>query len=223
MKMQLVGNTHLIAGGSEMIAAVLTVIEKGGIEIHGNPDIYIREYRHFGIENARDIRQKATARAFGDKRYFIIAAAVMTSEAQNALLKTLEEAPGDAMFFLIVPSPQTLLPTVLSRAQLLKLPGSDADTALDATKFLGASCAARLDMLKSLMDKDGDDKRDMSAIIRFLSALERKLATRMSAETREGVEAVYRARLYVSDKGALVKPLLEQVALLVPKMNSSQK
>ena len=68
-------------------------------------------------------------------------------------------------------------------------------------------------MLKPLLEKDEDDKRDIGKIVAFLSALERALKRKP-----EGLHAIYRARKYIGDKGALVKPLLEQVALLVPKI-----
>jgi hypothetical protein len=78
-------------------------------------------------------------------------------------------------------------------------------------------------MLKPLLDKDKDDRRDLGAIITFLSSLERTLATVKPLEhVRAGLESVYRARKHVTDKGALVKPLLEQVALLVPLVKDGQ-
>lgn len=43
----------------------------------------------------------------------------LTAEAQNALLKLLEEPPEDTVFIMTVDSPQHLLSTVTSRAQLL--------------------------------------------------------------------------------------------------------
>ena len=39
----------------------------------------------------------------------------MNANAQNALLKSLEEPTGDTMFFLLAENPGALLPTVLSR------------------------------------------------------------------------------------------------------------
>jgi DNA polymerase III delta prime subunit len=144
----------------------------------------------------------------------------MTNEAQNALLKTLEEPPADAMFFFIVPAPEVLLPTLRSRAQILTLrSGKKTEDLVDAKKFLAAPVAKRLEMLKPLLEKDDDDKRDTGEIIRFLGSLERLLEKKPEGlarpATAEGVDAVYRARKYMGDKGALVKPLLEQVALLV--------
>ncbi len=44
----------------------------------------------------------------------------MNQEAQNCLLKTLEEPRGQALIFLISDQPERLLPTILSRCQTLK-------------------------------------------------------------------------------------------------------
>lgn len=223
----LIGNVYIVGGGASRIPDVLALLEKEGLRWHGNPDVYVCEYRHFGIDEARELRARSASRALavttgqsGARRFFVIAAASMTNEAQNALLKTLEETPGGAVFFLIVPSPHMLLPTVRSRAQMLQLTGhtGEDETRIDAREFLAATLQARLDMLKILLEKGNDEKRDIGAIIAFLSSLERLLAKNVSAQTRAGIRALYRARTYVGDKGALIKPLLEQVALLSPKV-----
>lgn len=44
-----------------------------------------------------------------------------TTEAQNALLKTLEEPPGYAVLVVLATDPELLLPTIVSRCQLLTL------------------------------------------------------------------------------------------------------
>lgn len=44
------------------------------------------------------------------------------SDAQNSLLKTLEEPKGDTLLILVTHSPQMLLKTVFSRVQVLKFP-----------------------------------------------------------------------------------------------------
>ena len=83
--------------------------------------------------------------------------------------------------------------------------------------FVAASTNTRLEMIKPLLDKDKDDRRDMGAILTFLSSLEITVSRVKPLENmRSGIESIYRARKHITDKGALVKPLLEQVALLVP-------
>jgi hypothetical protein len=64
------------------------------------------------------------------------------------------------------------------------------------------------------LDKDEDERRDLAGTISFLADLERVLAL-SPRENREGIRALYRARMYITDRGALTKTLLEQMALLV--------
>ncbi len=213
--MALVGNVQLIQGGADQMPAVLALLKKEGIDVQGNPDLFMKSYTHFSIEDARSLRDRATRSAIaGDRRVFVIAAPLIAADAQNTLLKTIEEPAGNALFIFLVPSPEILLPTVRSRAQILKLEGVATNGLIDGQKFLSASPKARLDMLKPLLDKDKDERRDLGAIITFLSSLERSVATIKPLQKKK-LEAIYRARAYISDKGALVKPLLEQVALLV--------
>ena len=214
MKTPLVGNVHLIAGTAAVVPQILGLLKDEGISVEGNPDIYIREYPRFGVDDAIELRDRSNKRPIaGSQRFFIIATPGMTNEAQNALLKTLEEPPADAAFFIVVPAPEMLLPTLRSRSQVLTLLHEEAENSIDTKTFLAASPGERLDMLKPLLEKDEDDKRDIGRIVGFLSALERVLEKKP-----EGLHAIYRARKYIGDKGALVKPLLEQVALLVPKI-----
>lgn len=68
--------------------------------------------RHFVIEPANQTP------ALGRRRVFVIRDAErMNAGAQNALLKTLEEPPGDACLVLVTSSSQRLLPTIRSRCQ----------------------------------------------------------------------------------------------------------
>jgi hypothetical protein len=84
---------------------------------------------------------------------------------------------------------------------------------------LETSGKRRLELLKPLLEKGDEDKRDIGAILGFLAGLEVELGkVRANSEKKVGLEAVYRARKYAADKGALLKPLLEQVALLVPSI-----
>ena len=212
--MRLAGNTHLVVGGPETVRFVLEFLEREGVAVKGNPDLYVRTYKQFGVEEARELRERAGSRPVaGPYRVFVVATPSMTMEAQNTLLKTLEEPPAGAMFFFIIPAPDTLLATLRSRAQMLAL-GTQmrGSSIVDVHLFLAATPQRRLDMLKVLLEKDEDEKRDLGNIIAFLSSLEKSVE-----KDPDGLRAVYRAQKYIGDRGALVKPLLEQIALLVPK------
>jgi len=73
------------------------------------------------IEQVRGLKQFLHLKTLGDqpiRRVVIVELAEsMTTEAQNALLKLLEEPPADTLFVLTAARPAALLPTVLSRTQ----------------------------------------------------------------------------------------------------------
>lgn len=214
----LIGNVQLVRGGEEMVPHIFALLRERGIETEANPDMDVRLYPQFTVDDARQLVERTQTRSLsGQRRVFVIVTANLTYEAQNTMLKTLEEPAGNALFFLVVPSPEALLATVRSRAQMLVLEGEQTGGKVDVAAFLKADPQKRLDHLKPLLDKGEDDVRDISAIITFLSSLERTLST-VSPLPRVGIEAVYRARKYAGDKGSLLKPLLEQIALLSPRV-----
>jgi len=86
--------------------------------------------KEIGIEQARTLKQVIRMRANpGSRKVAVVDDADRLSiAAQNALLKTLEEPPGDAVLLLTAASPGSLLPTVRSRCRRLALlPLADAD------------------------------------------------------------------------------------------------
>ncbi|MDF2670522.1 MAG: polymerase [Paenibacillus sp.] len=72
-----------------------------------------------GVEEIRDIRDKAkyAPTEVRQKVYIIDEVHMLTTEAFNALLKTLEEPPGHVMFILATTEPHRLPATILSRCQ----------------------------------------------------------------------------------------------------------
>ncbi len=75
------------------------------------------------IESIRELQKEIQLKPYeGSKKVFIINnAEAMTIQAQNALLKTLEEPPAYATIILLTNNASSLLPTIISRCQLLKL------------------------------------------------------------------------------------------------------
>jgi DNA polymerase-3 subunit delta' len=90
-----------------------------------HPDVLLVEPGETGaikVDQARDAIERSAYRPFEGKRRVVIVddADAMVEEAQNAMLKTLEEPPGASAFVLVSSRPDLLLPTVRSRCQLLR-------------------------------------------------------------------------------------------------------
>ena len=74
------------------------------------------------IDQVRDAIERSAYRPFEGRRRVVIIddAESLNAEAQNALLKTLEEPPAASTFVLVTSRPDMLLPTVVSRCQRLR-------------------------------------------------------------------------------------------------------
>lgn len=176
------------------------------IDAH-SPDLFVSHVDTFGVTEARALRDRALLHPLEHERnVFIVSAGTVSVDAQNMLLKTLEE-PVRSQFFFFVPQPERLLPTLLSRVQILNAP---RNVYADVSEFMRAPHAKRLDMIKEMV---GEDSFTTSSALSFLDALEVYLATRSAQQN--GMRALYDAKRYLTQTGASVKILLEHVALLV--------
>ena len=90
-----------------------------------HPDVKLvrPEKKSIGVEEIRALIDALSLRPYeGDRHIAMIEQAdKMTPSAQNALLKTLENPPGEVMFFLITDAPGALLDTIRSRCQTVRL------------------------------------------------------------------------------------------------------
>lgn len=145
IRMGKVSHAYIIQGeagsGKKMLADIFATTlqcEEGGTQpcghcqsckqaLSGNhPDIrhLIHEKATIGVDDIRlqlnnDIMVKPYSRPY--KVYIIEEAEKMTEQAQNAMLKTIEEPPEYAIILLLTVNAKLLLPTILSRCILLNV------------------------------------------------------------------------------------------------------
>jgi DNA polymerase III subunit delta' len=100
------------------------------------------------VDQVRDLvdRRLALKRFEGRRRFVVVDPAdAMNPQAQNALLKTLEEPPEDTTLVLVASSPDSLLPTIRSRC--LRVPFSPVPASVVEERLLAEGhdpAAARL-------------------------------------------------------------------------------
>ena len=101
-------------------------------QVGSHPDIaYIKTLdgkKFLSVAQIRELRADAFVKAHqASHRVFIIEDAHrMNEQAQNALLKILEEPPKNVVFILLVPSKTMLLDTIISRCVLISLMGVES-------------------------------------------------------------------------------------------------
>lgn len=89
---------------------------------HPDVGLVVAPKRVLRVEQMRQIEKEANFRPFeGKARVFLIDEADKLNDASaNALLKVLEEPPGTSHLILITARPAMLLPTILSRCQMIR-------------------------------------------------------------------------------------------------------
>lgn len=122
---------QLVVGGTptERLTKALTFIQKSLGEKpnldKGHPDLILLESpSSIGIGQVRQLQKGLALKPYSSpvKTVLIREAERLTIPAQNALLKTLEEPPPNSLIILTTSKADLLLPTIVSRCQLIKLP-----------------------------------------------------------------------------------------------------
>ncbi len=91
-----------------------------------------------GIDEIRDLRESVryAPSRLKYKVYIIDEVHMLTKEAFNALLKTLEEPPAYAVFVLATTEPHKVLPTILTRCQRFDFKRIEIEQIIDRLRFI---------------------------------------------------------------------------------------
>lgn len=174
---------------------------------------WARPYERFGIDEARECIALLSLKNFAAAT-FLIGASAITSEAQQALLKLLEEPQEGTTIVLLLPH-GTLLPTVQSR--MLPYPDTleEEVSSVFAKQFLKLSGKDRSDYITKLL-KDDEGVKDR--VRDFVNGLEAALSKSIGKDqkTRQALEDIAMVRDYLSDRSPSLKMLLEHLALALP-------
>lgn len=134
---------------------------------------------HRGIEDVRALRDavKLSPAAGRKKVYIIDEAHMLTTEASNALLKTLEEPPSHVLFILATTNPEKLIETIRSRAtQILFKKASIEEVVRSLTRVVkGEKIKIDSKSLEIIAKRTGGSFRDAVKTLEQLVDEKRKL------------------------------------------------
>ena len=115
--------TYLIISTNETVRETQARTLAGQLNITSFDISVIETEGSIGIEDVRNLQKQIMLKPMhGENKAIIIKNAhMLTTEAQNALLKTLEEPPLHTYIYLTAENTNNLLPTILSRTSLIEL------------------------------------------------------------------------------------------------------
>jgi hypothetical protein len=112
------GNAFIFYGDHRDL--IVARLEREGFTPRGNPDYMALSFDTATVDDVRALASFASLRPVGAKKYALIEARQMTTEAQNALLKIVEEGTGNTTFIFVVPRGFFILPTLMSRCVIMR-------------------------------------------------------------------------------------------------------
>ena len=146
-----------------------------------------------GVDAVREIRRGvATVPSELEKKFYIIEEAdLMTVQAQNALLLTLEEPPSFVVFFLLAESARALLETIRSRAPSLRMEALRREELKEALLTLDPRARVTLNTQREefeaiLTAADGS----LGEAMRLLDPKERKIYLTAHALVESAIDAL---------------------------------
>ena len=135
-----------------------------------------------GIDNIRELREKAAIAPTSGKYkiYIIDEVHMLTKEAFNALLKTLEEPPAHVIFIMATTDAYKVPVTITSRAQTYTFKLADSNTMLDHLKSIAKKEGIKIDddALKVIVKRGGGSFRDSLSLLDQISTLSDKGITK---------------------------------------------
>jgi len=122
-----------------------------------NMDLFVLEDEKIGIAQIKQAIKHLSTKPFGTtaKSVIILEGSNISPDAQNALLKTLEEPAGDSIILIGADNETKLLPTILSRCSVINLNSTlNPISNFNLAQVTDASVEERFDLIEKASDKE---------------------------------------------------------------------
>lgn len=163
-----------------------------------------KERGTFSVEMVRNLQAELSYATFQGKVRHIVLVDIHQSslEAQNAMLKLLEEPPKKTQFWLITPHPQSLLPTITSRVAEI----STSAKSKEATPKLSTEVAQLLKNIKQtsyreLIDlaEQYKDRADAHSLVtQLIQVIHQQLSERPSSALVTATDILLRTQQHLA-------------------------
>jgi len=181
-----------------------------------NQDVTIFDQESLKIDVLRDeVITLLNTRKISEQRFVIISTDQFGFEAQNAFLKNLEEPQSGTHIIILISDEKKLLPTILSRAQIIQGESSVGESRLDVKEFLKYNLADKFAYIetwtKSKKDADNVSKTE---VINFIENLEKVLWDKKVRDEGTFTD-IRQMREYATIRGASHRIILDYLAIML--------
>ncbi|MBI2020268.1 hypothetical protein HYS94_02500 [Candidatus Daviesbacteria bacterium] len=183
-----------------------------------HPDVlYFNADSKLGIAEARKIKEHFSLKPYSAKGRAVVLedASNLTIEAQNALLKTLEELPKEGLFILGVDNESKLLPTIISRCQVIHIPEVSSYPTpgvgiyiADIERLLRISIEERFEYIEKLKDRE----EFLYALVNYFH---KNLASHIQSGSTDFIKELLQAEEW-ANQNVNIRAILEYLMLVMP-------
>jgi hypothetical protein len=207
---------------------LLQFLEKRGDAEKKGGDVLFQIYESFTMDESGEIKDWHSRKGIGkSKKICIIATKFINREAEQTLLKIIEEPAENTHFFIVVPDASVLASTIISRVHVIitkqSISVENKDIQKEALTFVSSTPKIRIDKVAVMVKENKSDEN--SGQLRFyatsfVNELESiyypKFKKNINDEkTKFILGELQKARGYLSTSGASVKMILEHLALVI--------
>ncbi|MFA5773213.1 MAG: hypothetical protein WC908_00890 [Candidatus Paceibacterota bacterium] len=219
-------HSYVIEGEPNRTATeLLKFLEVRGEVESQSPDVLCQVYESFTMDDSGEIKDWHSRLGISkSKKICILATKFINREAEQALLKIIEEPAINTHFFIIVPDASLLLDTIISRTHVIKIKQpADIDLQKSALAFLSSTPKDRINkvalIIKENKDEENSGKLRSYATI-FINELESIVYQKFKKDKNNQkiifvLSELQKSREYLSTPGASVKMILEHLALVI--------
>jgi len=207
---------------------LLKFLEVRGVAPNQSPDVLYQVYESFTMDDSSQIKEWHSQLGVGkNKRVCIIATKFINREAEQTLLKIIEEPALNTHFFIVVPDSGVLLGTILSRVHVIKTEISnksdDTDLRKIVSEFIKSNPSDRIKKVAKIID-DNKDKENSGQIRYYATSFVNEIESiyyQKFTKDKNNKQIIFtlgelqKGREYLSTPGASVKMILEHLALVI--------
>lgn len=195
---------------------VTDFLASNGIVSAANPDLSIFEGDQMLMADAEQLVRTVSTKGVSGRRFCVISTDRIAADVQNTLLKTLEEPYPGTFFFILLPNTDRVLPTVLSRCQVIAGDDSVGASRLDAEEFLRQSLADRFAYVESwTKNKKDEDNVSKTEVLDFIGAIEKLLWEKGNRDEQLFAD-LRQMRDYANIRGASHRVILDFTGMACP-------
>lgn len=219
-------HSYVVEGEPGVLAyELIKFLEERGDIKSKSPDVLCQVYESFTIDDSREIKEWNSRMGIsGGKKICVIATSFINREAEQALLKILEEPSENTHIFIIMPNISLLIDTIISRTQVVKLGQNISKEKRNlAIKFIKSNPKGRLEIISQIIKENKDE--DNSSVLRgyvvsFINEVEKVLyeewkKNRMNRKLQLSLKEIEKNRDFLNIPGSSVKMILEHLALVI--------